>query len=125
MDLKIISDNENQLLNRREVAFEVNHTNASTPSRAEIRSKLAAMLTVKKDLLVVNSFSAKFGTQISSGTANIYSDVKVMERIEPKAMIERNKKAEPKKEEPKEEAPAEATAEEKAEAPAEEEKGEE
>ena len=53
MDLKITKDNTNALLNRREMDFSVTYE-GPTPARRVIRGKIAAMLNVPLDLVVVH-----------------------------------------------------------------------
>jgi len=99
MKIKIISDNYNPLLKRREIIFEVNHTQSGTPPRFEVRKALAQ--TVKADLerVYVKKFETRTGTMIAVGEANIYDTVEQAKLIEPEYIILRNQP----KEKPEEE----------------------
>jgi len=52
MDINILKDKNNALLNRRELDFILKYE-GSTPSRSDVRNKLAAMLNAPLELLVI------------------------------------------------------------------------
>jgi len=47
MDIKVVKDKKNLLLNRRELDFVVKYE-GSTPSRNDVKNKLAAMLNAAR-----------------------------------------------------------------------------
>jgi len=101
MELKIISENYNPLLKRKEIKFEVNHTHSGTPKRYEVRKLLAEKLKVDENLVYVKKVVTKTGTMIGVGTANVYDTVEQAKLIEPEYIILRNQP--PKETEKKEE----------------------
>jgi small subunit ribosomal protein S24e len=106
MELKIIDEHQNILLKRKEITFEVNHSQTkSTPSRVELRNKLAEILKTKPELIFVKRVETKTGTMLATGLANAYDSVEQAKRVEPKYIVARNTPAAEKKEE-KPEAPA-------------------
>ncbi len=110
MDVTIISDNQNALLNRRELKFKVVFSGA-TPSRKTIHAKIAAMMNVSKDVLVLDSFANKFGTSEFIGTARIYQDKADLTAIEPPHLMARGKVMEEEVKEDAEDAPSSDAAE--------------
>jgi len=91
MDIKIIAQKYNPLLKRKEVVFEVNHEKVKgTPSRLEIRAKLAKLLKMKLEQVYVRKMETKTGTMIALGEANGYDTAEQAMLIEPKYVIERN-----------------------------------
>jgi small subunit ribosomal protein S24e len=52
MDVKIIEDKNNVLLKRRELKFEVTFE-GPTPTRMDVKNKMAALLNVPLELVVV------------------------------------------------------------------------
>jgi small subunit ribosomal protein S24e len=108
MELKIIDEHKNILLKRKEITFEVNHSQTKgTPSRVELRNKLAEMLKTKPELIYVKRVETKSGTMLATGLANAYDSIEQAKRVEPKYIIARNTPAAEKKEEKAEaEAPA-------------------
>lgn len=116
MEIKIIQQQQNILLKRKEIAFEIDHAQTrGTPSRVEIRNKLAEMLKTKPELVYIKRVETKTGTMKALGTANAYETVEQAKRVEPEYIIIRNtpaaeKKAEKKAEKPAEKPKAEASA---------------
>ena len=91
MDIKIITQKRNPLLKRKEVVFEVYHEKVKgTPSRLEIRAKLAELLKMKLEQVYVRKMETKTGTMIALGEANGYDTAEQAMLIEPKYVIERN-----------------------------------
>jgi ribosomal protein S24E len=123
MDIKVVRDEQNKLLNRREVVFEIRHSGAATPSRKDIAAQLAAKLTADDKMIVVRPLDSEYGTPVIKGVANIYKNEKDM-KVETAYILKRNMKEEPKAEQPAE-APKEVPkTEEKKEAPKSKEKKE-
>ncbi|WXG41158.1 MAG: 30S ribosomal protein S24e [Candidatus Freyarchaeum deiterrae] len=115
MEVSINSKKENQLLEREEITFTVNHDLKGTPSREEIKNKLAALLNVDTQKLFIKKIETEYGASKSKGTANIYKSSERALLVEPKYIVKRNlgepetekgKKAEP-KEKPEKEKKAE------------------
>jgi len=107
MEIKITEEQQNILLKRKEILFEVEHSQTKgTPSRLEIRNKLADMLKTKPELVYVKRVETKTGTMKAKGEANAYESVEQAKLIEPKYIVTRNIPAEKKeKAEEKVEAP--------------------
>jgi len=113
MELNVVEKRENKLLNRTEVKFKIMHEGEKTPEREIVRSDLAELLKVKKDLVIIDHIKPNFGMPISYGYAKIYKSKEDAEHIEPEYLLKRNKveekkeeaKEEKKEEEKKEEAP--------------------
>jgi len=107
MEVKITQQQQNTLLKRREIQFEVDHAQTrGTPTRMEIRNKLADMLKTQPELVYVKRFETKTGTMKARGEANAYESIEQAKLIEPQYIITRNTPAEKKeKTEEKAEAP--------------------
>ena len=117
MKLKIVSKEKNILLKRTEVAFSIEHDQTGgTPSRAEVRSQLAAQLNTKLELVYIKNLETKKGTMVAVGEANAYDSAEQAKLVEPKHIIARNavpeKPEEPETPESQEEAPEESATEE-------------
>jgi small subunit ribosomal protein S24e len=89
MDIKIIKDKKNSLLNRRELDFIVKYE-GSTPSRNDVRNKLAAMLNAPLELLVLQRIKTEYGMQESNGYAKLYEDADRMKQVEQAYILKRN-----------------------------------
>lgn len=103
MKITITSRENNPLLKRREIAFEVNHEKTGgTPTRFEVRKELAAMLKIDVDRVCVKKIMTKTGTRTAVGLANAYDSSEQARIVEAKHLLARNappKKPEEKKEE--------------------------
>lgn len=104
MEIKIVSERENPLLKRREVNFQIEHSETgSTPSRFDVKKAIAAMLKKDAELVFVRKFETKTGTQIVFGTANVYDSMEHAKSTEPDHIKKRNSPPEePKQKEEKE-----------------------
>jgi len=89
MDIKILKDKKNSLLNRRELDFVVKYE-GSTPSRSDVRNKLAAMLNAPLELLVIQRIKTEYGIQESKGYAKLYEDADRMKQVEQAYVLKRN-----------------------------------
>ena len=91
MKVNIISKEQNILMKRKEIKFNVDHSlNGSTPSRVNVKIHLASLLKTKPELIFVKNFKTKKGTMFAVGEANIYDSIKVAEDMEPKHVISKN-----------------------------------
>ena len=106
MEIKITQERYNPLMKRKEIAFQVEHTQTrSTPTRLEIHKTLAEMLKANPDAVYVKRVETKAGTMLAVGEANAYDSVEQAKLVEPKYIIARNMPKEEKKTAEKPEAP--------------------
>ena len=92
MELNITNEVQNPVLERKEIEFEIN--TAVTPSREEIKRKLAALKNAKEELIVIKYARQLFGEHRVVGKAHIYKSAEMLKRVEPKYLLERGKKKE-------------------------------
>jgi small subunit ribosomal protein S24e len=90
MDIDIIEEEENPMLHRTDVRFEVTHEDA-TPSRLSVRDSLAAMLNKDAEEVVVHKLDTKFGMRTTVGYAKVYETPEHAQDVEQDHMLERNK----------------------------------
>lgn len=110
MKVEILREKENKVLKRREVDFRIEHLDSTTPSRADVRAKIAAQLNADPSAVVVKSLATTFGIGVTEGSARIYADLNQAKRVEIEYVLKRH---EPKAKKGEGEQPAEG-AEEKA-----------
>jgi len=91
MEIKIIERKENKLLSREEIYVIIEHPGQATPTREELRKKIAAMLGVDEKLVVVKKILSAFGMPVSRAYINVYKDENVLRRVEPLYILKRNK----------------------------------
>ncbi|WXG42873.1 MAG: hypothetical protein WED04_02095 [Promethearchaeati archaeon SRVP18_Atabeyarchaeia-1] len=106
MSLKIdvLSDQEDKLLERRQISFRITHAKTATPKRIDIRKELADQLKVDPETIVLRPLRQKFGKGEADGTALVYKSVERAHLIERNYLSDRLKPKEKKEE--KEEKPA-------------------
>ena len=103
MKINITSQQHNPLLKRKEITFEVKHEETkATPSRYEIRKKLAETLKTNIELLYIRRVETKTGTMLATGEANLYDSPEQVKLVEPEHIIARNTPPEKPTEEKKE-----------------------
>lgn len=91
MKVKVLSKMSNPLLKRKEVAFKVEHSDdRETPSRFEVRQKLASNLKVNLELVYIEKVETKTGTMTAMGEANVYESVEQAKLLEPGHIVARN-----------------------------------
>jgi len=90
MDIDIIEEDENPMLHRTDVRFEMTHDEA-TPSRLSVRDSLAAKLNKDAEEVVVHELDTKFGMRKTVGYAKVYDDAEYARDVEQDHMLERNK----------------------------------
>ena len=90
MDIDILEEEENPMLHRTDVRFELTHDEA-TPSRLSVRDSLAAMLNKDAEEVVIRTLDTKFGMRTTIGTARVYDSSEDTVEIEHEYVLERNK----------------------------------
>lgn len=103
MELQIIKDKTNPLLKKREVSIKIN--NKGTPSRIDIKNKLAAMANSKPELIVIEHLDTVFGKQEVLGTVSIYQTEERLKQLAHQHLLARGI-PKPSEEKPAETAPA-------------------
>ena len=90
MDLDIIDEEENPMLHRTDVQFELSHDEA-TPERLSVRDSLAAKLNKDAEEVVIRRLDTKFGMRKTIGHAKVYESPEHAQDVEQEHMLERNK----------------------------------
>lgn len=87
MELQIIKDKKNPVLKRREVSLKI--VNKGTPSRIEVKNKLAAMANSKPELIVIEKLNTAFGKQEITGMASIYETEERLKQLAHQHLVAR------------------------------------
>jgi ribosomal protein S24E len=90
MKIEILDEKENKPLARKEISFKVEHMGTTTPSRADVKSKIVAQYDADSSTVVIANLDTHFGIGITKGSARIYSDPEQMKRIEHEYLIKRH-----------------------------------
>ncbi len=87
MAIEIVKDEENVLLNRRDIVFK---TEEIGMSRKSVKNTLVALLDTTPELLILDRMNSQYGKQDILGYARLYDNEQNLRRIEPDYMIARN-----------------------------------
>jgi small subunit ribosomal protein S24e len=88
MEIQIIKDKTNPILNRREISLKVKEK--ATPSRIEVKGKLAALLNSKPELIVIEHLDTIYGKQELAGTACIYQSEERLKQLAHQHLVARD-----------------------------------
>ncbi len=89
-EIKLLKENQNVLLGRKEIEFEVLHEKASSPSRLEVREKLASMLNVNPESVYIIKMITKANTWKTIGIAHVYNSPEKAKILIPKHLLLRS-----------------------------------
>ena len=90
VNINIISVEDNPILHRTEIKFEIEHLGMGSPNRIEVRDKLAALQSAKTELTFIKKMKSHFGKPVAVGLAIIYADEETARKLEPKYSQIRN-----------------------------------
>ena len=89
MEIKIVKDLDNKLLNRNELDFTVEYE-GPTPSRADVRKKLSALLNKDVNLVIIQKMESEYGHSLVKGYAKVYRSEERMKQIENEHVLLKN-----------------------------------
>jgi len=91
METTIIEEKYNPLIGRKEVDVLLTHLGEITPTREAVRSKVAALLNMDLDHVVIQSIQGHFGEPQSRVIVHCYDNADDVFVFEPKFRLKRNK----------------------------------
>jgi small subunit ribosomal protein S24e len=81
MAIKIITNNENVLLDKKEIVAEIEFQ-GSTPNKAEVKKSIASTVGGDEKLVVVKIIKTGYGSQKAKVVAHVYNSKEQMLRLE-------------------------------------------
>jgi ribosomal protein S24E len=88
--MKILKETLNPLLERKEVIFEITHEKAPTPSRVEVKEKIAGKLNADPNLIYIEKMKTKTNTWKTLGLAHVYNSPVKAKILVPKYIVTRS-----------------------------------
>jgi len=79
--MKIINEIYNQLLNRKEIVYEIEHSGA-TPTKEKVKDDIARHEKINPELVVVEHIYSYYGKRKSKIIAYAYNSVDDLKRME-------------------------------------------
>ena len=92
MEVYVESERYNPLLRRKEVYCRLSF-DGKTPSRGEVRAKIAGLMNAELERVVVDYIKTEFGKTEARSYVKIYDTVEDLKAVEEDHIIERNLKA--------------------------------
>ncbi|NPA85968.1 MAG: 30S ribosomal protein S24e [bacterium] len=89
-NIVILEEKDNPLLHRKELVVEIDHTQEPTPSREEVRKRIAAMKGISEELVIVHSIKPMFGVGKSRAFVKIYESLEKLKEIEPEHILRKH-----------------------------------
>ncbi|RLI29702.1 MAG: 30S ribosomal protein S24e [Candidatus Hecatellales archaeon] len=86
-ELTIVREQPNPVIGRKEIEFEVYHGRASTPTRKEVKEKLAAKLNADPNLLIIDKMITKVNSWRTVGLAYLYDSPERVKLFTPKHIL--------------------------------------
>ena len=96
--VEVLEEKKNELVNRAELEFRIDHFGTGTPNRLEIKKKIAAMKNADEKLTVIRKMKTHYGAAYTTGKVNIYENSEDLQFYEPFHIQVRNLDAEKRKE---------------------------
>ena len=90
MEIEVIGDKKNPLLYRQEISFIIHHPGEVTPSRYDLRKKIAAKFNADVERTYIRSILSEYGSATSKGEAAIHDTAELGEKIEEEHIRKRN-----------------------------------
>jgi small subunit ribosomal protein S24e len=89
MDIRITQKQKNPALQREEIEFEVKESK-TTPTRKEIREKIAALIASKPELVIIEKIMTHFGSTEVTGKARAYENEEKLKKTELNHLINKS-----------------------------------
>lgn len=88
--IKVVEERYNPLIGRKEIKLIIAHVGESTPSRYELRQKVAKIYNIPLECIYVIKIITKYGQGLSVARVHVYDDPKRAEEIEEEYIKRRN-----------------------------------
>ena len=82
VEVEIEHEEENELMNRREMRLKVDHEGEATPTRASVIDQVADIANAAKGNVVIAKIDTKFGKEESIVHARVYDDEESLKKYE-------------------------------------------
>ena len=79
--MKILTDKQNGLLNRREVTLDLEYIGQKTPSKVDVIKQAAGLLKTKEELIYIDEIKTSYGVAKGSVSLYIYNNKENLDKI--------------------------------------------
>ena len=96
--VEVLEEKKNELSNRAELQFRIDHFGKGSPNRLEVKKKIAAMKNADEKLTIIRKMETHYGSAYITGNVYIYENPKDLQFYEPFHIQVRNLDPEKRKE---------------------------
>jgi len=89
MQIEVISEESNELLNRKQLQVKIQHE-AATPQRIEVRDRVAADFKIEPERVIIDNMRTAFGKKETTAYVKIYESAEAAQQIEHEHILKRN-----------------------------------
>jgi len=89
MQIEVIKEENNELLNRKQLQIRIQHE-AATPARIEVRDQVAADFKIEPERVIIDHMRTAFGKKETTAYVKIYESAEAARQIEQEHILKRN-----------------------------------
>ena len=89
MQIEVIKEENNKLLNRKQLQLKIQYE-AATPARKEVRDKVAADFKIEPERVIIDNMQTAFGKKEAKAYVKIYESAEAALKIEQEHILKRN-----------------------------------
>lgn len=94
MNIKIISEFDNKLFDRKEIQFTIDNGEAQTPRKLDVKTELCKKLSLNPDTMILVSIKQEFGSRSLMGYAHFYNSKESIAKFEAAHILSRKNMSE-------------------------------
>lgn len=96
LNIVVVDEFDNVILHRKQVNFKIIHQKMATPTRTEVKNKLAAQFNADPNAVIIAKLTPRYGQSLTLGYAKIYDSPEKAQEIEVQYLLKRNQPKEQK-----------------------------
>lgn len=90
MEIKVLEENSNTLLQRREFRVEIEHPKEASPKRTDVRKEFSKNISVPLERVIVEQIEASYGVPRSRGLIFAYANDEAVKKTVRGHILKRN-----------------------------------
>lgn len=94
MNIKIVSEFENKLFDRKEIKFTIDNGRLQTPKKVDVKRELCKKLSLNSNNMVIIKINQVFGSGFIDCYAHFYNKEEFITKFEPEYILKRKNRVE-------------------------------
>ncbi len=95
MNIKIVSEFDNKVLDRKEIDFIIENTDSQTPRKLDIKAELCKKMSLNPNNMVMIKINQEFGSRNLKGIAHFYNSKESLLKFEHASILNKKNAKEP------------------------------